>query len=250
MKPAIFHLLVVSLGVVACYVPKVRLPLPATFPAIGGATPVPGNNASISVELADGLRGPELGRGEVRGGGIAFGVDDRLSVGYLLQWTSDTDSGVTQHVDVHNGRLKVRIGQLFGARSQVAVHAAVSSSERQFEGLQDDQLSIWEVAVPAEFLLSQPRAGGRASVFVGPRIVFEHYEDHVRPAETFSLRLPGLVSGFHLSVGHLELFLEGTVVHVPQHSYLGVPSGGRVMFMPALSATVRFGPAFRWPAEP
>jgi hypothetical protein len=250
MRPFTLPILVASLSGMACYVPRVRLPLPATFPAIGGATPVPGNNASLSVELADGLRGPELGRGEVRGGGIAFGVDDRLSLGYLYQQTSDTDSGVTQHVDVHNGRLKVRLGQLFGARSEVAVHAAVSSSERQFAGLQDDQLHTWEVAVPAEFLLSRPRAPARASVFVGPRLVFEHYEDHLRPDQSFSLRLPGLVSGFHLSVGHFELFLEGTLVDVPQHSYLGVPSGGRLTFMPALSAALRFGPAFRWPAEP
>lgn len=250
MKLSIIHLLVASLGVGACYVPKVRLPLPATFPVTGGATPVPGNNAGVSFELADGLRGPELGRGEVRGGGIAFGGDDRFSLGYLYQQTSDTDSGVTQHVDVHHGRLTVRIGRLFGAKSQVAVHAAVSSSERQFEGLQDDQLHTWEVAVPAEFLLSGPRASARASVFVGPRLVFEHYEDRVRPDQTFSLRLPGVVSGFHLSVGHLELFIEGTLVHVPRNSYLGVPSGGRLMFMPALSAALRFGPAFRWPAEP
>ena len=234
----------------ACAEPRTRLPLPAPFPVIGGATPVPGNGVGLSLELADGLRGPELRRGEVRGGGISVGADDRASLGYLDQETSDADSGVTLHVGVKLGRFKVRVGQLFGERSEVAVYGAIGSSERARDTLQDDRLHTWELALPAEFLVTEPRASARASVFVGPRIVFERYEDRVRPDQSFNTVFPGVVGGLHLALGHVELFVESTLAYVPRNSYLGVPSGNRLTVMPALSAAVRLGPAFRWPARP
>jgi hypothetical protein len=246
------HLLVVLTATLACacYEPQTRLPLPAPFPVTGGATTVPGNGVGLSVELADGLRGPELERGELRGGGITIGTDDRVSLGYLYQETSDPDSGVTLHVGVKLGRLKVRMGQPFGARSEVAVYGAVGSSERTLDTLQDDRLHVWELAVPAEFLLSEPRSSPRASVFVGPRVVFERYEDHVRPDQSFNIVFPGALGGLHLVAGHLELFIESTLVYVPENSYLGARSGGRLTVMPALAAALRFGPAFRWSAGP
>jgi hypothetical protein len=234
----------------ACVEPRTRLPLPALFPVIGGATPVPGNGVGLSLELADGLRGPELGRGEVHGGGISAGVDDRASLGYLYQETSDAASGVTLHVGVKLWRLKMRVGQLFGVRSAVAVYGAIGSSERARDTLQDDRLRTWELALPAEFLVTEPRASTRASLFVGPRIVFERYEDRVRPDQSFDTVFPGVVGGLHLALGHVELFVESTLAYVPRNSYLGVPSGGRLTVMPALSASVRLGPTFDWSAPP
>jgi len=242
--------LIAGLSCSACYAPQVRLPLPATFPVISGATPVPGRSVGLSAELADGLRGPELGRGEVRGAGITVGLDDRFSLGYVYQETSDVDSGVTLHVGVHHGRVKMRLGQLFGPTSEVAVHAAFGSSEHVVPGVQDDGLHTWDLAVPVELLLSgRPGAGGgaaRASVFLGPRIVLEQYDDRVRPDQSFHIVLPGVVGGFHLSAGHLELFIESTLAAVPRNSYLGVPSGGKLMVMPAFGAQLRLGAPFDW----
>ncbi len=238
------------LGALACAEPRTRLPLPALFPVIGGATPVPGNGVGLSLELADGLRGPELGRGEVRGGGISAGAGDRASLGYLYQETSDAASGVTLHVGVKLGRFKVRVGQLFGVRSEVAVYGAIASSERARSGLQEDRLHTWEFALPAEFLVTDPQASSRASLFVGPRVVFERYEDRLRPDQSFDTIFPGVVGGLHLALGHVELFVESTLAYVPRNSYLGVPSGSRLAVMPALSAAVRVGPAFRWSPGP
>jgi hypothetical protein len=233
-----------------CAVDPVRLPLPAPFALTSGGTVVPGNGVSLSAELADALRGPELVRGETLGAGLAGGAGDRISVGVVtLRTDDDLGPDLDRSVGVGVARFKAQAGHPFGNRSALAVHGSVGWASRTDDSLQDDRLHSVDLGANLEWLLTpDPAAGARISAYGGPRVLFTRYVDRLRPGFSFRTAFAGVLGGLHLSLSSLEIFGEATVLHVPRLNVGGAATGGRVTVMPALGLVLRFGPRFRWPA--
>ena len=259
--PSLLPLLLLASA--ACYAPPVRLPLPVPFSPIGGATPVPGNGVGASLERAGTIRGPELARGEVMGWGLGVGAGDRIGIWLSNPQTQDQVLETTAHTDVQQIRAKAVLARPLGRRAAFALYVGHAFGNRLVveedyvyepnalpvlvrDTLQNDAVWSWELAAPAEVLLSDPAAGARASIFLGPRVVFMQHDDRVRPDGTFRLTMAGALGGLHISVDRYEFFLEATLAYLPRRAYNSATAGGRVSVMPAVGLIVRVGPPFGW----
>lgn len=206
-----------------------------------GATPVPAAGVGISLDLGDGLRGPELGRTEYFSSGLRAGVAERVNVSF--NWYEDTRQGGTDGAFV---RAKLLLANPFGPRSSLGLHSAVIWAE-QVSSVQNDELRAIDLAVPLEILLSPTGASPEISIFVGPRVLFEDYTDNLNPSESVSAVIAGILGGAHLRIGHLHLFGESSVVYVPEASYMGQTNNGRLMVVPTGGIVFHVGPPYKWP---
>ncbi len=236
------HVLVmlVALTATACAEP-VRRALPAPLTLTMGAVPVPANGVGRSFEFNDGFRGQELGRTEMIAGGLLAGRSDAFSLGiYAYGETREDGVGGTLL------RLKVPLGRL-APRNIVALHAATASTSRRSGDEQDEALTTVDVAVPVAFRVDSWQGDRKfIAVYLGPRLVYEHYADNRLPSETMNAVLPGALFGVHLGLAALHLFAEATLAYVPENRYQGRLYGGRMALMPALGAALQLGRSFRW----
>ena len=236
------HVLVmlVALTATACAEP-VRRALPAPLTLTMGAVPVPANGVGLSFELNDGFRGQELGRTEMIAGGLLVGGGDAFSLG-IYAYGETREDGVGGSLL----RLKVPLGRL-APRNIVALHAATAFASRRDGDEQDEALTTVDVAVPVAFRVDSWQ-GDREfiAVYLGPRLVYEHYADNRLPSETMNAVSPGALFGVHLGLAKLHLFAEATLAYVPENRYQGRLYGGRVALMPALGAALQLGRSFRW----
>ena len=218
-----------------------RRALPVPFPLTYGGTPVPAHGVGLSLEFGDGLRGQELERTELLGGGILVGANDVFNValnGYE-ETRNDGLSGTTL-------RIKIRAGSPFGPQSSLGIHVAAVWTNRTTSE-QDESVYAVDVAVPVEFRMS-PETGKRNyfSVYVGPRAVFENYTDRREPIESMKALYAGAVGGMHISIGVFHLFAEATAAYIPTNVYRGQTFGGRMTLVPATGAAIHFGRPYNW----
>ncbi len=218
-----------------------RRALPVPFPLTYGGTPVPARGAGISFEFGDGLRGQELERTELLGGGILVGAGDVFSLA-LSGYEETRDRGLSGGTL----RIKIRAGSPFGPHSSLGIHTATAWSDRT-SSEQDESVYLVDVAVPVEFRMSS-ETGVRNyfSVYVGPRAVFENYTDRREPIESMKTLVAGAVGGMHLSIGALQLFAEVTAAYIPTNTYQGQTFGGRMTLLPATGAALHFGRPYNW----
>jgi len=224
----------------ACVSPK-RVALKSPFPLTYGGTTIPANGVAVGVEYGSGLAGQELDRAAILNLNLGIGVLDRISVATAAY--GGHESGDTAGV---LWRAKVRLGEWFGPRSSVGVHVGVATSDRQDLPAQDENLRSIDVAVPAEFLLSDPTERGKRSVYVGPRVIRETYHDELDRGQDLRATYAGVLGGAHVRFGVLHLFGEATLLYVPKHSLHGVTSGGRLTMMPTVGALLRIGTEHKW----
>ena len=230
----------------ACTVPE-RIPLAAPFPMTGGGTPVPGRGLGATLAISDGLQGQELLRKELFALTLTAGIADVFNLTYGFYRGHDDDD--EPEVTVFAGKL--RVGSLFGRRTSTAVHISRSQVERtvgngSFETTQDERLVTWDVAIPTEYLLTDPSESARFAVYAGPRIVRENYDDRFVPADSFNGWIPGVLSGIHLAFGPVDLFGEGTLAFRPETTYRGAVFDGGPIFLPTGALTVSIGSPFQW----
>ena len=225
------------LGVVAaaCATP-VRVALPSPFPLTYGGTVIPANGAVVGLDFGDGLRGQELQRAEITAGMIGLGVADRVHAS-VASYGGREDADASGTV----WRVKARVGDLFGPLSSVSAHVAYATMSRSDRPAQDESLSAVEVAVPAEFLLTDPADRRMFSIYAGPRVTREVYIDHLDPGQTMRHVYVGALGGAHLRYRVLHFFGEATVVHVPTSVLHQLTYGGRWTVMPSGGLLVRLG---------
>ena len=233
-----------------------RVPLASPFPLTYGGTVVPANGAIVGLELADGLRGQEVGRVETRGFILGMGVADRVSVslartsGHLPSphiLGGNDEVGPPEDPAGALWRAGVRVRNLLGrANSSTSLHLARTGLERVDLPAQWDHVSTIDVAVPTEFPLTECGRPGCISVYGGPRITRERYTDHVDLRQSLQNIYYGALGGLHLQYGSLHVFAEATVLHVPASQFKGVTYGGRYTVMPAIGVTAVLGQTHQW----
>lgn len=223
----------------ACTVPP-RVPLTSPYPLTQGGTPVPGNGLGVGLILGDGLQGQELYRKELRGGWVGGGLFDRASL--ALQFGRGDTNDESTVVSVSG---KVRLGAFLGRRSSTALFVASSSADR-FASDQDESLQSWDVALPTEWLLTEPDGGFDLGAYAGPRFVHEAYDDHLVVDDSFHGWIPGILGGLHLRAKHFHLFAEGTLAFRPETERRGLGYDGGAIFLPAIGMMVHVGSPFRW----
>ena len=225
---------------VACASPM-RVALKSPFPLTYGGTTIPANGAAVGVEYGSGLAGQELERAAILNLNLGIGVLDRVSVSAAAY--GGHESGDPPGV---LWRAKVRLGEWFGPRSSVGLHVGVATTDRQDLPAQDDDLRSIDVAVPAEFLLSEPAERGKRSVYIGPRVIRETYHDELNRSQDLRTTYAGVLGGGHVRYGVLHLFAEATLLYVPKSSLHGVTHGGRLTVMPTVGALLRIGTEHKW----
>ena len=218
-----------------------RRALPVPFPLTYGGTPVPAHGGGLSLEFGDGLRGQELERTELLGGGIFVGVNDVFNVA-LNGYEETRDRGLSGTTL----RIKIRAGSPFGPQSSLGIHAAAVWTSRTTSE-QDEAVYAVDVALPIEFRLGR-ETGERNyfSVYVGPRAVFENYTDRREPIESMKVLHAGAVGGMHISIGVFHLFAEATAAYIPTNVYQGQTFGGHMTLVPATGAAIHFGRPYNW----
>jgi len=225
---------------VACVTPK-RVALKSPFALTYGGATIPANGVAVGVEYGSGLAGQEVERAAILNLNLGIGLLDRVNVSAAAY--GGTESGDPPGV---LWRAKVRLGEWFGPRSSVGVHVGVATTDRQDLPAQDERLRSIDVAVPAEFLLSDPTERGKRSLYVGPRVMRETYHDDLDRSQDLLATYAGLLGGAHLRYGVLHLFAEATLLYVPKSSLHGVTYGGRLTVMPMLGALLRIGTEHKW----
>lgn len=238
--------LLLVVATTACTVPD-RVPLPAPVPLTAGGTPVPGKGVGIALAISDGLQGQELLRKELLSLSVAGGIADAVSLSYGLYAGNDTDD--EPEVSVLTG--KVRLGSFLGPKTSTAVHVSRSQVERtvadrSFETIQDERLVVLDIALPTEYLLTDPAESNRFSVYVGPRLLREDYDDRVVPSDSFNGWIPGVLGGLHLAFGPVHLFGEGTLAFRPETTYRETVFDGGPIFLPTGALAAHFGSPFQW----
>jgi hypothetical protein len=221
--------------------PAARVALPSPFPLTYGGTPIPANGIGTGLEFGDALRGQERERAEVLTALLAGGIDDRASASFAGY--SGRENGD------HSGqiwRLKLRLGDLFGRRSSTSLHFAYATMKRSSDTLQNDRLRTADVALPTEFLLTDPAEPNKASLVIGPRLTYEQYTDFLDQRQSKPALYPGLLGGLHFNVWIVHLYAEATLLHVPKDLFRGQPYGGRVTVMPSIGAVLQIGPSYSW----
>lgn len=232
--------------VTACAVPQ-RVPLPAPVPLTAGGTPVPGKGVGAALAISDGLQGQELLRKELLSFMIAGGFADVVNLTVGIYGGSDTDDA--PDVTVVAG--KARLGSFLGPRTSTAVHVSRSQVERMESGgssgtVQNERLVTWDIAIPTEYLLTDLAASTRFSVYAGPRLLREDYDDRLVPSDSFNDWIPGVLGGLHLAFGRVHLFGEGTVAFRPETTFRGATFDGGPIFLPTGALAAHFGSPFRW----
>jgi hypothetical protein len=230
----------------ACTFPA-RVPLPAPVPMTAGGTPVPGRGVGVALAISDGLQGQELLRKELLSFSVTGGIADVVSLTYGLYGGHDTDD----EPDVAVLAGKARLGSFLGPKTSMAVHVARSQVERtalnrSLQTSQNESLVTWDVAIPTEYLLTDPAESARFSIYAGPRLLHEDYDDRLVPADSFKGWIPGILGGLHLAFGRLHLFGEGTVAFRPQTTYRGATFDGGPIFLPTGAFAAHFGSPFHW----
>ncbi len=229
-----------ALTCVACVAPK-RVALKSPFPLTYGGTTIPANGVAVGVEYGDGLAGQERERAGILNLNLRIGVLDRVSVSAAAY--GGTEGGDPAGV---LWRANVRLGELFGPRSSVAVHAGFATTHRQDLPAQHENLRAIDVAVPAEFLLTDPAERRKGSVYVGPRVTRESYHDELDRLQDLEATYVGVLGGAHLRYGVLHLFAEATLLYVPKSSLHGVTYGGGLTLLPTVGALLRIGTDHKW----
>jgi hypothetical protein len=138
-------------------------------------------------------------------------------------------------------RFKARLGDLFGPRSSVSVYTGYATMSRSDRPAQDESVSAVDVAIPAEFLLTDPTDRRTFSMYVGPRLTREVYVDHLDPVQTRRYVYVSALGGAHLRYRVVHLFGEATILHVPTSVLHQVTYGGRWTVMPSVGLLVRLG---------
>jgi hypothetical protein len=225
---------------VACVAPK-RVALKSPFALTYGGTTIPANGVAVGAEYGSGLAGQELARAAIFNLNLGIGVLDRVSVSAAAY--SGAESGDPPGV---LWRGKVRLGEWFGPRSSVAAHVGVATTDRRDLPAQDERLRSIDVAVPAEFLLSDPAERGKRSLYIGPRVMRETYHDELDRRQDLLATYVGVLGGAHLRYGVLHLFAEATLLYVPKSSLHGVTNGGRLTVIPTVGALLRIGTEHKW----
>ena len=192
-------------------------------------------------EFGDGLRGQEVQRAEVLNLNLGIGVLDRVNVS-TAAYGGNEESDSTGRL----WRVKVRLGELFGSRSSVSVHVGLATTHRDDPPAQQESLRTFDVAVPAEILLTDPAQRRKGSVFVGPRVTRESYRDDLDRRQDMHSIYAGVLGGAHLRYGVLHLFAESTLLYVPKSTLHNVTYGGRLTVMPAVGVLPRVGPDHKW----
>lgn len=245
-----FHRLLASLGIVswvtlgcASCAPK-RIALQSPFPLTYGGTTIPAKGVAGGVEFGDGLAGQEVDRTDTMNLNLSIGIADRVSVSVARYGEppflfSDEPFGSVW-------RVKVRLGELFGPRSSVSVHAGFATIDRKDLPAQQESLQTVDVAAPAEILLSDPAKQEKASVYVGPRVTRESYRDHLDPQQDMQHVYAGVLGGMHFSLGFLHVFSEATLLYVPRNTFHNVTYGGRLTVMPEVGILLRVGQDHKW----
>ncbi len=224
-----------------CGVPE-RIILPVPISLTQGGTVVPANGAGFGFDFGDGFLGQELMRTEMFAGGLLGGIGDRVGLAvYSFSETRANNQGGTFI------RGKVRAGPLLGPLSSVALAFAYALSSREAGSVQDERVTSLDFSVPAERMLWGDSAGRQDfSAYVGPRVVFENYEDRLDPRETLETTHAGLLVGIHGRTGRFHLFGELSLLHSPARVVRSQSYDGRWMVIPSLGMALHFGPAHRW----
>jgi hypothetical protein len=224
-----------------CGVPE-RIPLPAPVPLTQGGTVVPSHGAGLGVDFGDGFLGQELLRTEFLALGLIGGLGDRVGAAlYSFNETRENNQGGTFI------RMKVRAGPLLGPKSSVAAAFAYSTSSRVSGGLQDERVTTLDLAIPAERLLAASADGWHElSAYLGPRIIFENYEDRLTPQESLEATHVGMLAGMHGRAGRFHLFGELNFLQFPGRVVRGQSYDGGWMVIPSLGVALHFGPSHRW----
>jgi hypothetical protein len=233
--------LAVAALVAGCGVSE-RIPLPAPVPLTQGGTVVPAHGAGIGIDFGDGFLGQELMRTEILSVGLIGGLGDRVGAAlYSFNETRANDQGGTFI------RMKVRAGPLLGPKSSVAAAFAFATSSRVSGDLQDERVTTLDLAVPAERLLAASADGRHElSAYLGPRIIFENYDDRLTPGESLEATHAGGLAGIHGRAGRFHLFGELNFLHFPGRIVRGQSYDGGWMVIPSVGFALHFGPSHRW----
>jgi hypothetical protein len=233
----------VTLGCVSCAA-RVALPLP--YPLTYGGTTIPAKGVAGGLEFGDGLGGQERQRAEILNFNLGIGVADRISVSGAMYGRPGAFSIMGHDPMGSLWRVKARLGELFEARSSVSVHVGLATVDRTSLPAQRESLRTVDVAVPAEFLLTDPAERRKVSVYVGPRATRESYRDYLDPRQDVQDVYGGVLGGVHLADGVLHLFGEVTLLYVPENTFHNVTYGGRLTVMPAVGVLLRLGTDHKW----
>ncbi len=226
--------------VTACAPPRVALPMP--FPLTYGGSPVPAKGVGASGELGDALRGQELQRAEVLAAAAMLGLFDRLT-GSIAVYGGDESHDPSGSL----WRFKVRATSPFGPRSSTSLQLALAEMSRQGSA-QNERLRAVDVAVPTEFLVTPGPSKSRFSLYLGPRVTIEHYDDLLHPTQSLRATYVGLLGGIHFNAGIFHLFTEATLVHVPRNQYQGQTYGDYWLVLPTFAIVLHTGRAYEWQA--
>jgi len=232
-------LFALSLG--ACGFPE-RIALPVPVPLTQGGTTVMAAGAGLTAEFGDGLLGQELFRTELVSIGLMGAIGDR--VGLTIATYSETGSNGEGGTFV---RGKVRVGPLAGPSSSVAVAVAYATTSRVSGDLQDEEVRAFDVAIPAEFLLSASADHTLDfGAYAAPRLIVERYDDHLNRAESLDATHWGILAGIHARARHVHLFAELTLLHLGARTVRGMPLGPDWMAVPSIGLAIHLGPPHRW----
>lgn len=219
-----------------------RIALPAPVPLTQGGTVVPAHGAGLGIDFGDGFLGQELMRTEILAVGLVGGLGDRVGAAfYNFNETQENDQGGTFI------RMKVRAGPLLGPKTSVAAAFAFATSSRVSGDLQDERVTTLDLAVPAERLLAASADGWHElSGYLGPRIIFENYDDRLTPGESLEATHVGGLAGIHGRAGRFHLFGELNYLHLPGRVVRGQSYDGGWMVVPSVGVALHFGPSHRW----
>ena len=229
------------LSVAGCGVPE-RIALPVPVPLTQGGTTVVAQGIGAAAEFGDGLLGQELFRSELFTVGLMGAVGDR--VGVSVASYSETGSNGESGAFV---RGKVRIGPLLGRSSSLAIGVGFATTSRVSGQLQDERVRVFDLAVPAEFLVASDADGVRdLSAYGSPRLMIERYDDNLDRAESLHTAHWGVLAGLHGRIGHVHLFGELNLLRLGARTVRGESFGSDWMVVPAIGVAVHVGPPHRW----
>jgi hypothetical protein len=201
-------------------------------------------------EFGDGVWGQEQERAELGGMGLAFAFGDRIEVGgsaYLSTRTVRDSVGEPHHGRGTLGlRGKVRLADLIGDRVSIGIHIAYMPSSRVAESgripgrrvVQDERMNAWDFALPVEvYPLGAPLPDRRWSVYAGPRLVFQSFEDDLSQERTEGTLAAALVG----SAGRwrrVALAGELNLARTPDMTFADMSFGGGWILLPMASLRV------------
>jgi hypothetical protein len=216
----------------------VRVPLAVPLPPVGGSRPAGPQGIHLVSAFGDGVWGQEQERAEMLGGGLGFSLRDRVEVlgfGYGSTRTVTDSLGEEHSGETTSGILgKLRVLDFFDGRASMAIHAGLMGADRTRHEVQNEHLSALDLAVPVElYPLSGPLVDYRFSIFAGPRMVIQTFEDRDARTTTRGVML-GVVGGLVGRWRHFALSGELNLVKTPEMTFGGERLGGGVHVLPML----------------